>query len=58
MGDGTVTLDGAAPAVGFTMDVRATGPDEVEVRFQSADHLSRFEAEWEDGQLEIDKEES
>ena len=57
VGDGTVSLDAAAPAVGFTMDVRATGPTEVEVRFESDDHQSRFKADWEDGELRIRTEE-
>jgi hypothetical protein len=52
-----VSLDAAAPAVGFTMDVRSTGPAKVEVRFVSADHESRFKADWEAGELRIDIEE-
>ena len=58
VGDGVVTFDGAAPAVGFTMDVRSTGPNEVEVRFRSDDHESRFKADWNEGELRIDKDEN
>lgn len=54
---GSVTLDGAGPAVGFTMDVRDAGPSEVDVRFDSDDHESRFSAEWEDGALDASIEE-
>lgn len=53
-----VSLDAAAPAVGFTMEVESVGPEEVEVKFRSDDHESRFEADWEDGRLHIDIDES
>lgn len=57
VGDGTVVLDAAAPAVGFTMEVIDDGPSEVEVRFRSDEHESRFEADWEAGELRVDIEE-
>lgn len=54
VGNGTVELSGAAPAVGFTMEVDETGPDKVEVRFRSDDHDSRFKGDWNNGELRID----
>ena len=52
--DPTVTLVGAVPKAGFTVDVEHTGPDEVRVEFESENHESSFRAEWEDGELLID----
>ena len=40
------TLLWATPNDGFTMDVRPTGPDKVEVRFASDDAESRVFAWW------------
>ena len=54
VGDGTVELDAAAPAVGFTMEIEDDGPDKVEVRFRSDEHESRFKADWEGGEFRID----
>ena len=48
---GVVTLDAAAPNSGFTMDVKQSGPDEVEVEFRGNDHRSSVEVEWAGGQL-------
>lgn len=36
------------------MEVSSQGPAEVEVRFESEDHESRFKADWENGELRID----
>lgn len=47
-------LDGAAPAVGFTMDIRDEGPARVRVEFRGEEHESKFKAEWEFGELVID----
>ncbi len=57
VGGGTVDLDAAAPAVGFAMEIMDSGSDEVEIRFRSEDHESRFKADWEAGELRIDIEE-
>lgn len=54
VGDGSVDLDAAAPAVGFTMEITDGGPDEVEVRFRSDEHESRFKADWEAGEFRVD----
>ncbi len=35
----------AAPNPGFSIEVKETGPDRVEVEFESADHESRFRAD-------------
>lgn len=53
-GNGQVILDGAGANAGYTMDVDESGPTEVEVEFRSEDHRSRFSAEWEDGELEVE----
>ena len=49
-----VWLVGAVPSVGFSADVEYTGPEKVEVEFESADTESRFRAKWEDGRLIVD----
>jgi len=54
VGAGTVDLDAAAPAVGFSMEIMDSGPDKVEVRFRSDDHESRLKADWEAGEFRID----
>ena len=46
----------AIPAPGFTTELREQGPDRVRVRFVSASLVSEFEAEWDDGELEISSE--
>jgi hypothetical protein len=57
--DGTgVHLVGSVPSSGFQVDVEKSGPREVEVRYRSEDHTSKFKAEWEDGQLHIEVSES
>jgi hypothetical protein len=56
-GSGSVTLDGAGPNAGFTMDIDASGPSEVDVDFRNEDHRSNFKAEWENGKLEVDVDE-
>lgn len=52
--NGEVWFDGATPAPGFDIDVDKTGPDVVSVEFESADHESRFEAGFEDGELDVE----
>ena len=42
----TVSLLWASPSDGFTMDLQDTGPDKVEVRFESDDAESRVFAWW------------
>jgi len=58
MGNGTVELDGAAPAMGFTLEIEDNGPDRVKVRFRSDDHDSRLEARWRGGDLVVDIEDA
>jgi len=57
---GVVKLVGASPNIagGFSAEVKDSGPDEVEVVFESDDHESEFSAKWEDGKLEISKDEN
>lgn len=49
-----VVFVSAIPQAGFTTELRDTGPERVRVRFVSATLVSEFEAEWEDGELEIE----
>ena len=49
-----VTLVGAVPTAGFSAEVDESGPEEVEVDFESSGHKSSFRARWEDGSLDID----
>ncbi|CAN5309608.1 hypothetical protein BH24ACT7_BH24ACT7_24200 [soil metagenome] len=44
-GPGIVELVSAAPNPGFSIEVKETGPDRVEVEFESDDHESRFRAD-------------
>ncbi|MEN8237887.1 MAG: hypothetical protein ABFR53_01670 [Actinomycetota bacterium] len=54
---GVVNLVGASPKAGFEAEVNKAGPSEVRVTFESDDHVSEFRAEWEDGELDIEKKE-
>ena len=56
-GGGEVHFLDAGASAGFTVDLREAGPDEVEVRFRSPDHESRFEAEVEHGEVTVEIEE-
>lgn len=56
-GGGEVFFVDAGAASGFNVEVKDTGPEEIEVRFRSSDHESKFEAEYENGELEISREE-
>lgn len=49
VGSTTVNLSGASPKPGFGMDVENSGPEKVEVEFESEDHDSHFSAQFEDG---------
>jgi hypothetical protein len=47
----------AVPKAGFSVEVEKSGPKEVEVKFESADHQSEFRARWKDGlDIDIDEE--
>ena len=49
-----VNFVSAIPQAGFTTELRDSGPERVRVRFVSATTIFEFEAELEDGQLEIE----
>jgi hypothetical protein len=49
-----VAFVNAVPKAGFSVEVEKSGPKEVEVKFESADHQSEFRARWKDGELDID----
>jgi hypothetical protein len=36
------------------VEVKKSGPQEVEVRYRSTSHLSKFKAEWEHGSLDVE----
>ena len=44
-GPGIVELVGAAPNSGFSIEIKESGPDRVEVEFESDDHESKFRAD-------------
>jgi len=52
-----VNLVWATPNAGFTVDVEAAGPAEVEIDFTSGSHESKFRAKWSGGVLDIEKRE-
>lgn len=54
---GVVNFVSAIPAAGFDTEIKATGPNEVEVEFESDSHKSEFKAKWEGGVLDISKDE-
>lgn len=55
---GVVSLDGAGPNAGFSVEVQASGPERVKVEFRNDNHESEFEAAWrgEDLKIEISEE--
>jgi len=57
---GVVILVGASPKSQggpWSTEVEKSGPDEVRVTFESDDHVSEFRAEWDGGELKVEKEE-
>jgi hypothetical protein len=54
---GEVHFVSAIPQPGFTTELRDTGPERVRVRFVSSSLSSEFEAEWDNGELQISAEE-
>ena len=56
-GNGDVWFDGASPRPGFSVEIEETGPEKVEVEFESSDHTSKFKAFYDDGELVIDRDE-
>lgn len=56
-GNGQVNLVSATPRPGFSVEAEHTGPDEVEVKFESNDHKSELEAYVRDGELRVETEE-
>ena len=56
-GGGEVHLVSATPRPGFAADYEHTGPVEVEIKFESNDHKSKLEANYQDGELDVDIEE-
>jgi hypothetical protein len=53
-----VVLQWATPEPGFSVEVKHSGPDQVEVEFEGEDDEgSEFKATWRNGQLEVSIEE-
>lgn len=50
---GVVNFVSAVPSPGYTVELRDAGPERVRVRFSTGEQDSDFEAEWENGVLEI-----
>lgn len=53
-----VHLDAAVPSPGFAVDVEHDGPARVEIEFRDGSHESRLHAEFHDGELEVETDES
>lgn len=51
--NGQVSLEGATPAFGYTVEVEDSGPDKVRVDFESEDGDVSVRVEWKDGRLDI-----
>ena len=52
--NGSVFLQGATPALGYSMEIEDSGPDRVRVDFESEDDDISVRVEWDDGALQID----
>jgi HSP20 family molecular chaperone IbpA len=52
--DPEVWLVAAVPAAGYSVEVEKSGPEKVEVEFKSGDGESSFQAEFENGVLEVE----
>jgi hypothetical protein len=52
--EGAVFLEGAVPALGYEVEVRHAGPEEVRVRFESDRTEIEVRVRWEDGRLDIE----
>ena len=53
-----VVLQTATPAAGFQAEVKKGGPPAVKVVFESGDLKVEFQAEWDDGELDVEVSES
>jgi hypothetical protein len=53
-GNGQVSLQGASPAFGYSMEIEKTGPDEVRVDFESEDSDVSVRVKWEGASLDIE----
>jgi hypothetical protein len=51
-----VVLSSAAPAAGFSADIKKEGPPEVDVEFESESAKYRVRARWEGGDLSVETE--
>lgn len=55
---GDVVLETAVPVAGFQVEIKKEGPPEVEVEFESEKLVVRIDAEWNDGELDIEIDEN
>lgn len=51
---GNVFLEAASPVIGYEVDVREPGPDEVRVRFEAEDSRVEVRVRWRDGRLDVE----
>ena len=51
-----VVLSSAAPAAGFSAEIKKEGPPEVDVEFESESANYRVRAKWESGDLSVQTE--
>jgi hypothetical protein len=57
VGNGEVWVVSAVANAGFDTDIEHAGPNEVEVKFESNQHKSEFSAKFDNGELEVEKDE-
>ena len=57
VGNGDVRIASAVANAGFDTDIERDGPVEVKVEFESNDHKSELSAHFENGELEVKKQE-
>lgn len=55
---GEVLLQTATPAAGYRAEIDKTGPDTVEVEFESDEAKYEVKVEWKDGALDVEIDES
>ena len=51
-----VVLSSAAPAAGFSAEIKKEGPPEVDVEFEGESAKYRVRARWEGGELSVETE--
>lgn len=52
--NGNVYYQSASPAIGYSAEIEDTGPEEVRVDFEGADHEVSVRVGWKNGMLDIE----